>query len=279
MSAPRISVVITVFNGERYIREAVDSILRQSMRSFELIVVDDGSTDGSAATLADITDPRLCVIRRPHYGRVPALNHALSQCRAPYVANLDADDVSCPDRLALTVTFLEANPDVVAVGSAREPYLAPPGRPARRMPRTDRSIRWTFLLRNPMFNSSVTYRADALRAVGGFSMSYAERLHDADVVLRIAKLGRLVNIDPPLSLRRLHEHQHFAEVAARRRASLHAQMRWRAAGELDFPPALRPVAYAVASAAAVRSVVVLGVLGRNGRIDRRALPSSTSASL
>src|SRR2546430_4054868 len=189
------------------------------MKSFELIVVDDGSDDGTAGVLAEISDPRVRVLLQPHLGRVPALNHAVAQCRAPYIANLDADDVACRDRLALSVDFLDATPGVVAMGSAREPYLAPPGRPARQMPTTDRSIRWTFLLRNPMFNSSVTYRADALRAVGGFSMTYADRLHDADVLIRLAKRGQLNNIKAPLSLRRLHEHQHFAGVAEIGRAS------------------------------------------------------------
>jgi GT2 family glycosyltransferase len=120
-----------------------------------------------------------------------------------------------------------------------------------------------------MFNSSVTYRADALRSIGGFSMAYADRLHDADALLRIAALGQLQNLDNPLSLRRLHEQQHFARVPARRRAKLHARMRWRAASMLGFAAPVRPLAYLVATVASMRSLVVLGAFGRNGRIDRR----------
>ncbi|MFL6240306.1 MAG: glycosyltransferase family 2 protein [Actinomycetes bacterium] len=266
---PRISVVMTVYNGERYISDAIESIQQQSLRDFELIVVNDGSTDQTTGILAALDDPRVHVIQRPHVGRVPALNEALSRCRAPYVANLDADDVALPGRLEWTTEFLDAHPDTVAIGSGWEPYVQSPSRAPRRLPRSDRAIRWSFLLRNPMFNSSVTYRTDALRAIGGFSMAYADRLHDADAVLRIASHGRLRNLDQALSARRLHELQHFARVDAGRRAALHAQMRWRAASLLGFPPYLRPLAYTVATVAATRSLFVIGVLGRNGRVDRR----------
>ena len=100
MSAPRVSVLMGVRDGAAHVREAVDSILAQTLADLELIVVDDGSTDGTVAILSAVRDPRVRVERRPPEGLTRALNHALGRARAPLVARLDADDVARPERLA-----------------------------------------------------------------------------------------------------------------------------------------------------------------------------------
>src|SRR3954451_14394809 len=273
---PEVSVVMTVRNGERYVGAAVESICQQTLEDWALIVVDDGSTDATAEIIAAVADPRVVLFRRPALGRVPALNFALAQCAGRYVANLDADDVALRDRLRRSVDYLDAHPEVVAVGAAREPYLPPVLRRPRRLPVRDAAIRWSFLLRNPMFNSSITYRRSALEAVGGFAPAYSERLHDADLLLRLGPLGRLHNLPGALSLRRLHADQHFASLDSARRGRLHATMRLRAATELGFPRPLRPLAWLVAAVGATRSLVMITLLGRNGRVDRRSLPAAGS---
>ena len=85
-----------VWNGERYLREAVDSILNQTMDDFELLVIDDGSTDSTPDILRSYADPRLHVHRLEHAGIVVALNHGLTHARAEWIARLDADDISQP---------------------------------------------------------------------------------------------------------------------------------------------------------------------------------------
>ena len=270
---PQITVMMTVFNGLPYIEQAVASVLAQDHPSFELLVVDDGSTDGTGDFLAAIDDPRVRVLSRPHEGRVAALNTAVGAARGIYLANLDADDLALPGRLALSCDFLEKNPQVGAVGSATQQYAvegATTPRPPRRLPRTDRAIRWWFLIRNPMFHSSVTYRTSAVRELGGFDPAYNTMDDDADMLLRIAARHRLTNLPVPLSVRRLHRGQHFASAPARERARLHASCRLRAARELSYPRALRPFAYTIALLAAGRSYVQIGLLGRNGRLDHRA---------
>lgn len=269
-NTPDVSVVITVLDGLPYIEAAVGSVLRETSPDLELIVVDDGSADGTADVLDTVRDPRLRVVRRPHLGRVPSLNHALQLARGRYVANLDADDLALPGRFSVSAEFLDSHPDVAAVGSTLEPYVGF-RRPPRRLPQSDRAIRWSFLLRNPMFNSSVTYRTESLRAIGGFSMAYADRLHDADVLLRLGRQHRLANLPQALSARRLHDRQHFAAVDRRTRGTAHARCRWRAAAELGFPIAVRPVAYLVAAVGVMRSVLVLRLLGRNGRMKREGV--------
>jgi glycosyltransferase involved in cell wall biosynthesis len=267
---PAITVVMTVYNGLPFVEEAVNSILSQDFDDFELVVVDDGSSDGTADVLARRGDPRLHLHRRPHQGRVAALNHALGLARGRYVANLDADDVALPGRLALPVRFLDEHPEVAVVGAGIEPGVGWAGtRPPRRLPRSDRAIRWSMLLRNPMFNSSVTFRRCVLDELGGYDPAYTDLLDDADLLLRLGRRHRLANLDVPLAAKRLHPGQHFAAADRRLRMRRHAACRWRAARELAFPPPLRPLAYAVATVGATRSFVTIGLLGRNGRQRRQ----------
>src|SRR5262245_33145279 len=117
-----VSVVLPVFNAARFLPEAVRSILGQTYDAFELIVVDDGSVDGSGELAADLaaSDPRVEVIRRRHEGLVPALNAGLERARGHYVARMDADDVAHAERFQRQVAYLDAHPASVAVGSAME---------------------------------------------------------------------------------------------------------------------------------------------------------------
>jgi glycosyltransferase involved in cell wall biosynthesis len=257
-----VSVVVTVYDGRPFVEEAVDSVLGQDYGDFELLVVDDGSRDGSAEAVAARRDPRLRLVRRPHLGRAAALNHAVGLARGRYLAILDADDLALPGRLELPARFLDANPLVGAVGSAVQPLLGAARRASRRLPRGDAAIRLGFLLRNPMFHSSVTYRAAALAGVGGFDPALASGI-DNDPLLRLAARWRLANLDIPLAAKRVHPGQFFAAGGdPRRRAAAAAAMRRRAARELGFPAPLRPLAHLLAAAAGARILVSLQVAAR-----------------
>jgi glycosyltransferase involved in cell wall biosynthesis len=263
--APVASVIMTVRNGLPYVTEAVDSVLGQDFGSFELIVVDDGSQDGTVAALQRYDDPRLRVLPCPPNGRVAALNTAVAAARGRYIANLDADDVALPGRLSTSVAFLDAHPTVGAVGSATVPNLGSSGGRIRRLPHSNAAIRWSFLVRNPMVHSAVTFRANALRAVGGYDPAYERRCQDADLLLRVAARYRMRNLRTPLIAKRIHAGQHFAGVSRVHRARVHARLRRRAAAELGFPLALRPLAGGVAGLAALRSYVVIAGLGRSAK--------------
>ena len=115
MVAPRVSVVMAVHDGERYVGAAVDSILTQKFRDLELIVVDDGSTDRSPEIVREHADPRVRLIANGrNLGLAPSLNVGLAEARGEFVARLDADDVAMPHRLARQVEFMDANPHVEA---------------------------------------------------------------------------------------------------------------------------------------------------------------------
>ena len=118
MTAPRVSVVLPVYNGKEFLAEALDSVLRQTFRDFEVLVIDDASTDGSATVAEGFRDPRVRVVRHDQNRRLPAtLNHGLDLARGDFVARMDADDVCLPARFARQVAFLDAHPDVVVCGT------------------------------------------------------------------------------------------------------------------------------------------------------------------
>ena len=123
---PRVSVVLPVFNAEPYVGEAVESILAQSLADFELIAIDDGSTDGSPGILTGFAarDSRVRVITRENRGLAATLNEGIGLATAAYCAIMNADDISLPERLAKQAAFLDAHPHVAAVGSQTRFFAA-----------------------------------------------------------------------------------------------------------------------------------------------------------
>jgi len=118
MDGPLISALITVFNCESFIREAIDSTLSQTIQNFELIIVNDGSIDNTASIINSYQNHKIRQITLPlNMGRVIALNIGTSIARGKFIALLDADDVNAPDRFARQISVLENNPEIVALGS------------------------------------------------------------------------------------------------------------------------------------------------------------------
>src|SRR5690606_32227529 len=116
-SAPRVSVVMPVYDGARLVRQAIDSLLAQTYGDFELLVVDDGSRDGTAELVEQVRDPRVRLLRRPPGGTSAALNAGLDEARGEYVARLDHDDLAAPTRLAEQVRFMDRHPWIGGSGT------------------------------------------------------------------------------------------------------------------------------------------------------------------
>ncbi len=118
--SPALSVILPVYNTERYLREAVDSILTQTFTDFELILIDDGSTDRSGDICREYAgrDPRIVLIDRPNGGLVSALNEGIAKARAPLIARMDADDIAMPERFACQYAHMMKNPQIAVLGSA-----------------------------------------------------------------------------------------------------------------------------------------------------------------
>ena len=116
---PKISVIMSVYNGEKYLREAIESILNQTFTDFEFIIVNDGSTDNSLEIIKSYNDERIKIINNEkNIGLTKSLNKALAQARGEYIARQDADDISLPSRFEEQIKYLEEHPDVVLLGTS-----------------------------------------------------------------------------------------------------------------------------------------------------------------
>lgn len=199
MRRTRVSVVMSVYNGERYLQEAVESILNQSFTDFEFIIIDDGSTDGTWDILTGYNDPRIVLLcNEQNIGLTRSLNRGLAVARGEYIARMDADDVSLPERLAVQVAFLEEHPDVGLVGSPPFVVDAQGGiKHVEPVPIDDLEIKWLLLFHNTFAHSSVMFRRNVLNAVGPYS---AEKIvaQDYDLWVRIARNFTVTNIPLPL---------------------------------------------------------------------------------
>jgi glycosyltransferase involved in cell wall biosynthesis len=203
---PRVSVLMTTRNGARTISDSLQSILTQDMPDFELVVVDDASSDETPALLSAITDPRLVLLRNDsRRGIAGARNRGLAQARAPYIAALDHDDLSAPTRLGLQAAYLDNNPDTVLVATAvselRDGKLIPEDQPRQISPA---QLRLLLYLDNPLAWSSVMLRADALRSLDPPLRPQFEPADDFDLYHRLLARGRIARLDPALTTYRWH---------------------------------------------------------------------------
>jgi glycosyltransferase involved in cell wall biosynthesis len=199
-----VSVLLPVHNGERFVREALESVLDQSLADFEVVVVDDGSTDGTADALAEYRDRRLRVLHQQQAGVAGALQSAVREARAPLLARMDADDVSFPDRLERQAGFLDANQRAGLVGCGVEVADAD-GTVEHTvlLPSGDRSLRRRLLLRNPFTHGSVMLRREALERAGGYRARHGAN-EDYDLWRRIARNWELAALPEVLYRYRRH---------------------------------------------------------------------------
>ena len=117
MNNPLVSVVLSVYNAEKHIVEAIESILTQSYKNFEFIIIDDGSTDGSLEIIKSYDDERIILISRENKGLIASLNEGIEQAKGKYIARMDADDISLSSRFEEQVTFMEMHEEVGICGT------------------------------------------------------------------------------------------------------------------------------------------------------------------
>ena len=201
---PRVSVIIGTWNRAQYVGQAVRSILDQTMDDLELIVADDGSTDGTDAVIAEFDDPRVRYLPGPHAGISRNLNRALAEARAPYAALLDSDDWSYPARLERQLAVLDSRPEVAAVGHRLEEVDEHGNKLSPRTSFAAGDVNGVLMRFNPLPHSSVAYRRDAVLALGGYDPSYTCTV-DWDLWLRLADHHVIHTLDEVLGVRRVHK--------------------------------------------------------------------------
>ncbi|WP_260928969.1 glycosyltransferase [Novosphingobium sp. 9] len=213
---PAISVAMSVYNGERFLALAIESILAQTFTDFEFLIVDDGSSDGSAAIIRRYAaaDSRIRPIIRENRGLVASLNEMLEQAQAPIVARMDADDFSQPDRFARQYAFLTANPDYGVVGSWSED-MGEDGGPIFRTGE-DHPLKHDDILTaideggQLICHPAAMFRRDVVLSVGAYHAAF-RHCEDLDLWLRLASVTKLGNIP----LRLLRYRRYSGQVSSR----------------------------------------------------------------
>lgn len=210
--APAISVLMPVYNASAYVREAVASICAQTFGDFEVILIDDGSTDGSLAVLREFAarDSRIRLVSRPNVGLTRTLNEGLKLARGHFIARMDADDISVPHRFEKQLEYLRAHPECVCVGS-RVRLIDPCGSPLRESDHklTQEQIDHDLLagIGWAIVHPAALMRRDAVTAVGGYREQY-DSVEDLDLFLRLSEMGEVANLPDVL----LEYRQHFQSV-------------------------------------------------------------------
>lgn len=208
--APMVSIIITTYNAERFIKASVLAALAQDYPNFEVVVVDDGSTDRTAAICEEIGDPRLRVYRAARIGRSRALNKAVELARGEYIANNDADDLSFAYRLSYMMNFARSQADIAFVGTPAVPTLTFVGHipadsvpPARSAEGIQENVVWpsriTVYRRNLFNHSTLLYPKTVWRLMGGYDEGL-DMCEDYDFYLRAMQFGRAAILPRPTVL-------------------------------------------------------------------------------
>jgi len=196
---------LPVFNAEKMLGEAINSMLNQSFLDFELLILLDGCTDESKSIATSYRDPRIKLIESPNVGLVKILNLGIKQAKGKYIARQDADDISMPDRLKAQVLILESNDEISMVGTWAQIFSAKNGEERfHRHPKTHHAITLSLLFDNPFVHSSIMIRRDVINSLGGYSESFSRNPpEDYDLWVKVSHHFLCVNI--PVVLVRYRE--------------------------------------------------------------------------
>lgn len=199
MSEPAITVVVPVYNGSAYLAETLESLLSQTFRNFELLAIDDGSTDGSSDLVRSFKDERVRLIQKNNGGLCETLNLGIWEARAPYIARSDQDDISFPERLERQLKVMEDHSEAHALFSYNTKF----GR-KRRWSNADKLVVATGELKEYepmkdgcMLASTIFARTAALKSIGGFRQDYYP-VDDWDLECRLAQAGKVLVLREPL---------------------------------------------------------------------------------
>ena len=209
MNSPLVSVVMVVCNVDHFLAESIESILGQTFREFEFIIVDFGSTDKSNAIAASYAakDSRVKLHDVRHCALAEVRNLGCSLANTIDIAIMDADDVSAPDRLMLETEFMENHPRVGLLGGATE-WIDATGRSLRidSPPTEDHEIRSALAVRCPFWQPTVLFRRDAFALVGGYRPMFVQT-EDYDLWLRISERFQVANLKEVVLKYRIHPYQ------------------------------------------------------------------------
>lgn len=243
MTRPAISVLLPCFNAEQFLEKCISSVLSSTYQNFELIAVDDGSTDSTnkIIRLFKARDARLVLHEQPNSGIVVALNNALNLAKGKYAARMDADDICTPDRFQKQIAFLEANPSVLVVGGQgylidEDDDLISPISILLDHDSIDSDLLNKFNSR-AMIHPAAMFRTKKIKELGGYREEFIWA-EDLDLFLRVAEHGKLANLDSVV----IHYRKHGNSVTDTR-ALLQRRNAMRATNEARLRRGIPTVSY------------------------------------
>ncbi|MEM6884010.1 MAG: glycosyltransferase [Verrucomicrobiota bacterium] len=209
MDSPYVSIIMPVYNTASYVHEAIDSVLKQSFQDFELLVYDDGSTDGSVSVIESFSDPRIRLVKSEvNQGYTTWLNRGLQDSRGELIARMDADDISAPERLEKQVAWMRKNPQGVLLGTCCRLIDAKGAEVGRKLhPTSNAALQWELLLDNPFQHPSVMMRAEILRQYGLEYDLSLQPTEDYGLWAHLALHGEVGNLPECLLDYRVHDTQ------------------------------------------------------------------------
>jgi glycosyltransferase involved in cell wall biosynthesis len=240
MKSPSVSIVVPVYNGAAYLGETLDSLLAQSFGDFELLVIDDGSTDASSEVVRSRKDERIRLIRKENGGLCHALNRGIEEARAPYIARNDQDDISFPHRLERQMQVMKEHSEAMGMFAYNTKFGA-----RHRWSNSDKLTMASGRVREyapiedgSLLGSTMFVRTEALRAIHGFRQSYYP-VDDWDLECRLAQEGTLLVLQEPLVAYRFqtsaNTYRVFAEMQEKTRWTEDSyRRRLRGVPELTF---------------------------------------------
>ncbi|MDP8306115.1 MAG: glycosyltransferase family A protein [Candidatus Chlorobium antarcticum] len=206
MQTPKVTVLMPVHNGQQHLREAIESILKQSFTDFEFLIIDDGSTDGSTAIVKTYNEPRIRLIANTeNQGTVHVLNQGIQEAKGEYIARMDADDISLPQRLEKQVRFMDSRPDIGISGAGMRLIKKGKLKNTRTQPEQDKELKITLLFNTCFFHPTVIIRTALAK-----KHPYPDNLvytQDYNYWTKLAPLTRFANLKETLLYFREHEGQ------------------------------------------------------------------------
>jgi glycosyltransferase involved in cell wall biosynthesis len=211
---PRVTVLMPVYNGAPYLREAIESILRQSFTDFEFLIIDDGSTDSSVSIVNSYPDPRIRLLENGrNLGLVPTLNWGIDLARGEFIARMDCDDISLPDRLAKQMLFMAAHPEVGVCGGWVEYFM---GRElVLKLPVTDVAIKQALPSYNPLAHPALMIRTVVLKTQPIYYNPEYLHIEDYELWVRLAVVTCFANLPEVLLKYRIHPKQIGRQYSAK----------------------------------------------------------------
>jgi glycosyltransferase involved in cell wall biosynthesis len=202
---PKVTVLMPVYNGENYLREAMDSILNQNFTDFEFLIIDDGSTDGSVGVISSYMDPRIRLEQNGvNQGLIFTLNKGIDLAQGEYIARMDCDDISVPHRLSSQVALLDQNPDIGLCGTSMkfmnmDVWV--------RHPEPHDEIKCRLLFQCTLNHPTVMMRKSVLTGYGLYYDWNALHAEDYELWVRMSNLTRMMNIQDDMLWYRIHPEQ------------------------------------------------------------------------